>query len=354
MKLKLNILSLIISAFCFYTSTVKGQSDQAHSYTYFDSLTYQQYLTGNWCNLIENGKEALSMGYDSKYLRLRMGIAYFNLKDYRTAANYMTKTLQFDSYDTVAALYFNLSSQAAGRDEESYHVLGTKKPYHLLQSVYAEFGMNQGGKIRDSANLTDSVIIYKEITHPVSRTFSSFGIGLKPSEKLSVFVGATNIDLLDRKSIGYRTIDTKLTSVTDTTYGKIYHYSFPVEKHLVTEDYHSTQSSVYANMSYYPLPGLKITPAFNLLQNRLTRITATPTHQARVDTAWYNKFNTTWYTFNDTTNNYQISKSDTSYYDYALSLAGCQEIGMFILGLNGTYSRMYGAKIYQIGATDTW
>ncbi len=355
MKLKLTILSLSIAALFFYSSSANGQSDQQNSFTYFDSITYQQYISGNWSNLIESGKKGISMGYDSKYLRLRMGIAYFNLKDYRTAAQYMTKTLQFDSYDSIAALYFNLSCQEAGRDGEYYYVPGTKKPYHLLQSIYAEFGVNQGGKIRDSANLTDSVI-YKEITYPVSRTFSSFGIGLRPFSKLSVFAGVSKIELKDRKSFGLDSLGFVPDHINSLQYENDYFYKrFFFNKHTVSGDINNQQISFYLNLNYYPWPGVKVTPAINLLRINSTQVDANINYEHYIDTTYLDKFTGLWHTaLIDSSYDYTISKTDTSFYDYAFSLAVSKEIGMFTLGINGTYSRMYGEKIYQIGATLAW
>ncbi len=354
MKFKLPLTILIALVFVFYFSPVKGESVQQKSFQYYDSTTYQQYLSGNWTELIRNGKEALVSGYDYKNLRLRMGFAYFFRKNYRIAEDHFHKALQFDSYDTVAALYFNLSCQAAGRSSELYYVKGTKKPYKFLEFAYADAGKMVAGKGNISAALSDSNIYYKELIQPVSRTYGSLGLNFRPLPRLSVFLGYSLIELTDKKSYGFYSVNAVRDSVVDRQFTTDYFYSFPLQKNMEEKEFKNKQSSFYLNLSYFPFPGIKITPAFHYLKIDASRVFATSTTTAMTDTAWYNKTDTSWHTFDYTSYNYKITGSDTSYYDYVLSLAIDKEIGKFSCGISGTYARMLDQKIYQVGASLSW
>ena len=51
-------------------------------YGYVDSVTYSCYLTGNWDKVIALGSEALNQNIDYKYLRQRIGYAYYSKGDF--------------------------------------------------------------------------------------------------------------------------------------------------------------------------------------------------------------------------------------------------------------------------------
>jgi len=67
--------------------------------------TYQLYNEENWYQLTEVGQEAVKNGLDYFYLRIRMGIAYFHLKNYRKAATHLEKALDFNGADASALEY---------------------------------------------------------------------------------------------------------------------------------------------------------------------------------------------------------------------------------------------------------
>jgi len=73
-----------------------------------DSITYQCYLAGDWDKLIETGKEAIELNVDFKYLRQRMGYAYFVKADYFASQKHYEKALEFDESDpdTREYLYY--------------------------------------------------------------------------------------------------------------------------------------------------------------------------------------------------------------------------------------------------------
>lgn len=77
----------------------------AQSFAETDSATWAQYLAGEWKNLTRSGKDALERDMDYYYLRMRLGIAWFELKNYRTAALHFRKAMDFNEDDPVALEY---------------------------------------------------------------------------------------------------------------------------------------------------------------------------------------------------------------------------------------------------------
>jgi len=88
--------------------SVKMKADEPITFQSADSITYQYYLTGEWDKLIETGKQALEQNIDFKFLRQRMGYAYFNKADYYASQKQYEKALAFDEYDpdTREYLYY--------------------------------------------------------------------------------------------------------------------------------------------------------------------------------------------------------------------------------------------------------
>jgi hypothetical protein len=87
--------SLIILFFASVTAA--GQSNL--NYQYIDSMTYKFYLQKEWDKLIRTGKEAVDSGIDYKFLRQRLGVAYFAEADYLESRKHFKKAESFDSYD---------------------------------------------------------------------------------------------------------------------------------------------------------------------------------------------------------------------------------------------------------------
>lgn len=93
---------IIISLFL---AVSKLYSQDTITYPVVDKNTYQQYLDKDWNTLISLGKKALKKDIDYFYLRMRLGIAYYEKKNYTNAIVHFTKALEFNSADETALEY---------------------------------------------------------------------------------------------------------------------------------------------------------------------------------------------------------------------------------------------------------
>ena len=84
--------------------------------------TYRFYMEQKWDSLIQMGKEAFRSDVDYFYLRMRMGIAYFSGKNYRTAAQHFSAALEQNNGDPAALEYLYYSRLYAGQTEQAQHV----------------------------------------------------------------------------------------------------------------------------------------------------------------------------------------------------------------------------------------
>jgi len=89
------------------------------NYVKINELSYEYYLSGEWNKLIEIGKKAKEAGIDFYYLKVRMGVAYYNLKKYRQSIPFLESALT-DSPDDVFILEYLYNAYIfSGRPSES-------------------------------------------------------------------------------------------------------------------------------------------------------------------------------------------------------------------------------------------
>ncbi|MDA3894242.1 MAG: tetratricopeptide repeat protein, partial [Salinivirgaceae bacterium] len=82
-------LAIIIFAISAYSQEVENA-------TTIDKDTYILWLAKDWDRLITIGKTAIKNEVDFYYLRVRMGIAYFEKKNYHKAIYHFEKAYKFN------------------------------------------------------------------------------------------------------------------------------------------------------------------------------------------------------------------------------------------------------------------
>ena len=87
-------------------------------FTGVDTSTYRLYEKGEWKELTRVAREAYRQGIDYFYLRLRTGIAWYNLGNYMQAEINLEKALELNSTDRTAIeyLYYSYLMQKKGSD----------------------------------------------------------------------------------------------------------------------------------------------------------------------------------------------------------------------------------------------
>lgn len=98
------------------------------SFRYADSLTYSLYLEKNWEYLIISGKEALDNGHDYYYLRMRIGIAYYERHNYAMASIHFKKAQEFNFNDQVVLEYLFYSAFLSNSHYQAWSILSGSFP----------------------------------------------------------------------------------------------------------------------------------------------------------------------------------------------------------------------------------
>lgn len=116
-----------------------------------EPFSYRLYEQAKWDSLIIVSSKALNMGIDYHYLRLRLGIAFYNKGNYFLAAHHLEKALSFDSESWVARSYLfgallysgfpEAATKAASRVPKSRRAEAKVFTKKIIQSFGAEAGV---------------------------------------------------------------------------------------------------------------------------------------------------------------------------------------------------------------------
>ncbi len=79
-----------------------------------DSISWQQYLAGDWDGLLNTGKLAASNDIDFKWLQQRLGYAHFVKGHYYKSQNHYQKALHMDPEDELNHLYLYYNALNTG------------------------------------------------------------------------------------------------------------------------------------------------------------------------------------------------------------------------------------------------
>ncbi|MEN8249739.1 MAG: hypothetical protein ABFS32_12460 [Bacteroidota bacterium] len=141
-SLSLTILIMFFSAL--------GSHAQVSNFATIDKNTYDLYKIEKWDLLIDQVNHAIKIGYDYYYLRMRIGIAYFEKEQYRSAIPHFKKALTF-SKNPIAAEYLYYAYKLSGRQMDANLVYSKYKdqliskdvqnPLSFFTGFYSELGL---------------------------------------------------------------------------------------------------------------------------------------------------------------------------------------------------------------------
>lgn len=140
---------LTILIFFMFIGTVSANAQETYTLISSDSITYQYFIKGDWDNLIQAGKASLKQNIDFKWLRQRMGYAYFVKADYYASLNQYEKALTFDKTDSITNYYLYYCGQYTNNESLArYHAsklpaamqtyIGVK-PFKLVDALDVEY-----------------------------------------------------------------------------------------------------------------------------------------------------------------------------------------------------------------------
>jgi hypothetical protein len=330
-----------------------------------DELTYRFYTEQKWDSVIMIGKKALKQDIDYYYLRVRMGISYYEKQEYFPAITHLKKARKFNSGDAFVTDYLFRSYLYSNQNEEA-QLLKAKMPKDTREipdskSGFVEQIHFEGGYTLSSDKSPDNLSdlmgadsIYGEQDLYGNSFYSNLGLKLRVSKRIGLLLAYNYLNFNKTKYIQYGRGEAKLESITDTSWGKNYNYTFPWVIYDTSFRYHVFQNEAHISATVALPRGFKIMPAFHWIHvsyNMTNPGFRTDTIQ---DTAFYQAFNDTYHTFSFPQTTYSFERKDTSFNNYLVGLRITKDLGIFNLGLSGSWSNLNNKKQIQAGASLTY
>ncbi|MEI7898127.1 MAG: hypothetical protein WCJ26_13895 [bacterium] len=348
-------------------SPVAARSSVKLDFTTVDMLTFRLYQEKKWDSLIGIGHQALRQDIDYYYLRVRMGIAYFEQKEYFPATTHLKKAMQFNSGDQFVADYLYRAYVYTNRPEEANILRKTMSPQArdtalvsnaILQSVHVEAGYTFSSD-RAPKNLTklmDTANIYGEQDLYGNSIYSNLSLNLRVSNRIGLTLAYNYLNFSKTKYIQYGQLEHQLTSITDTSWGKLYNYATPNPWIIYDTSfkYQVKQHEIHIGASISSGAGFRIMPAFHLIHVAYTMTNITSGFETRQDPWYYTNFNSTLYSLPFEQLNYTFSQKDTSFNNYVAALEITKDFGLFKAGLSGSWSNLNNKKQKQVGVSLTY
>jgi len=303
-------ISFVIIFLLCYVFNSKAQI--TYDFKTIDSLSYAYYEKQEWDNLIVIGKEGIKHKIDYFYLRMRLGIAYYEKQKYRKAADHFQQAIKFNSIDETALEYLYFSFLFSGMKAEATAL--TKKfpeslkeklkldKFKLIDEVNVEGGPTLGkNPVNDNykgMNNPKVILREEELTNDVR--YASLGLKHSISKNISLFHSGSTIDIGKRQNI----------SVYDGN---------------VINDYRIFQRQYYASLNVYMGKGFSFIPAYHFVDVNYDKL------------------------FFDFDENEKLFLKQQKVYmnDFAVSAAISKNMSLFTLDACAVMARLNNSKVSQ-------
>ena len=126
-------LTYILLLLVFHTTIAQ----ESINFLSIDKNTYELYQKKDWKGLIPLAKSGIKKNIDYFYLRMRLGIAYYEQDKYRQAIPHFQKALDFNSNDLFAQEYLYFSYLFSGRKSDAGNLI-SKFPKSLINKLKIE------------------------------------------------------------------------------------------------------------------------------------------------------------------------------------------------------------------------
>ena len=311
---KSKIIILILSLLLFtYNCNAQDKNEN------IDQKTLELFQNKQYKRLIYVGEQAIKEKIDYFYLRFRIGIAYYELGNYRMAAYHLEKALYFNSDDPIELEYLYYSYLFSGRSSDANFItsrmtadLKEKIGYKtkIFSGIYTEGGTSLSNNFPKNTgiDIDGDSNIYGENNMSNNVLYAHIGLKHDIFPSLSIYHGFSHIGLEKRKIIRINNKD----SICNYT--------------LIQNEY-------YINSNIQLNNGLKLSPAFHFIHVGANSLVY------QYDTAKYIG------TFAETTLNIN---------NFVLFIGISKEYKKSTISLSGSFSNLNSAKQIEIGLGFTY
>ncbi|MCX6246035.1 MAG: hypothetical protein NTU98_15180 [Bacteroidetes bacterium] len=358
MRIKIPVLILVLAL----AEALHVKAATQLDFQTVDRLTYECYIGQKWDSVILVGKQALKQDIDYYYLRVRMGVAYYEKQEYFPAITHFEKARQFNSADPFVTdnlyrsyLYANRTAEARILKASQPEAITSKEESNpgAVDNVHVEAGyvLSSDASPKNLHTLMGKDSIYGSQDLYGNNMYGNFSLKFNLSKRVSLSVAYTYLNFSKEKYYQYRNRKT-LAEIRNTPWGKDYIYPFIT--HDTSFAYHVNQHEIYLAAGIQLPAGFRLFPAVHFIRvgteliNDIGQVTTVRDTTRYVDSTHNYQFlpiNRISYTY---------SRKDSSFFNYLVSLTVTQDIGVFNLGLSGSWSNLNGSNQGQIGFALTY
>ncbi len=242
---------IVILGLLLLAPTVKSQD-----FVSVDKETYKLYMDKQWDELILAGKLGLKQDIDYYYLRMRIGIAFYEKKNYKASQIHFRKALELNEGDPVASEYLYFAYLLAGQTQQAA-MLAKDFTTYMVEKVKIEpdkFADILSVEYLYNFNDTEDILSNPE------NYFSGLPYGY---QLITRNFSNLNVMLHHELSPGI-TLTHAYTYLNKTNY---YYYDDSLSRFGV-DGQKTVQNQYYISPSFSTRGGLTISPAFHVLRIR--------------------------------------------------------------------------------------
>lgn len=224
----------------------------SQTFTEVDSVTYKLYQEKRWDDLIRSGRKALKLDYDYYYLRMRIGIAFYEKRNYKSAQIQFRKALELNELDPITLEYLYYAYLLGGQSQQAFLVYKDFPP--ALKNKIPDPGLKSIDRV--SVEYLYSYFNTDELTGDPA-TFESLPAGVQ-----LVTRDFMNLNLTLQHQMHPGT--SLLHAYTYLGKDNFYYYDDGVENFAV-DGHRVNQHQYYLSPSFTLAGGLMISPSFHFL-----------------------------------------------------------------------------------------
>jgi len=322
-----------------------------------DEISYRLYTEQKWDSLIDFGKAALAADIDYFYLRVRLGLAYFNLENYFLSAHHLEKALHFNATDKTAQEYLYFAYKNSNRAEDANRLFG-KLPENLKKTIdpdrkhLGEIVLEAGPIFSDNIEKNtmkiqkNGNVEYAEQDLYDDALYWQAGAGFSLTPWISLYLGYNNLRISKLKQIETTELVKTGEDVIVIGPGILPHNIYKNQKVLTENNYTLNQDGLYVNANLVLGNGFSIIPAYQRLIINYTTIYADQNQEQYLAQVYD--------TIPSVKAVYQINESNQHIENSIIALGINKTCKNFTFGLEGTWSDLNFKHQYQVSATTWW
>ncbi|MEI7661592.1 MAG: hypothetical protein WCK34_05330 [Bacteroidota bacterium] len=361
MRKRLTLMLAILASFIYTPMMAARNLDFAT----IDLLTYRCFQEKKWDSVIIVGKQALRQNIDYYYLRARMGISYFERTQYIPAIIHLKKAWQFNSGDPVIGRYLYQAYYYSNRHDEARLLRSATAPedraaaletHGFLEEVHFEGGYSISSDKSPSnlGTMMEKDSIYGERDLYGNSYYANLGLKLKISNRVGLSFAYNHLNFTKTKYIQYIRNEDHLQSISDSSWGRNYNYTFPWVTHDTSFIYHVTQNEACISAPISLPWGIRITPAFHWIRVGYNMVNPGYRRDTVRDTAFYTAYDNTYHTFPFTRLNYSFDRKDKTIDNFVAALRISKDFRRFTFALSGSWSNLNGKTQKQAAIAVTY